>query len=107
MMIRLRATHCSLSALVLAWLASSWARSGRNPGRTAWPCWCLTGAGIGRFVGGGLGTAVGTQLGSNVMGGLYDAVTGSSQKDRDSRQLTSGFVIRRNWRKSAFRHWPP
>ena len=47
------------------------------------PVGAFTGAGIGRFVGGGLGTAVGTQLGSNVMGGLYDAVTGSSQKDRD------------------------
>lgn len=43
----------------------------------------IAGAGIGRFVGGGLGTAMGTQLGSKVMGGLYDAVTGSSQRDRD------------------------
>ncbi len=47
------------------------------------PVGALTGAGIGRFVGGGLGTYVGTNLGSDVMGGLYDAVTGSSQRDRD------------------------
>ena len=47
------------------------------------PVGSTIGASIGRFVGGGLGTAVGTQLGSNVMGGLYDAVTGSSQRDRD------------------------
>ena len=56
------------------------------------PVGAFTGAGIGRFVGGGLGTAVGTQLGSNVMGGLYDAVTGSSQKDRDLEALPSGSV---------------
>ena len=43
----------------------------------------IAGAGIGRFVGGGLGTAMGTQLGSNVMGSLYDAVTGSSERDRE------------------------
>lgn len=47
------------------------------------PIGAVTGAGIGRFVGGGLGTAVGTQFGSNVMGGLYDAVTGSSERDRE------------------------
>ena len=47
------------------------------------PVGSTIGAGIGRFVGGGLGTAVGTQLGSNVMGGLYDAVTGSSERDRE------------------------
>ena len=47
------------------------------------PVGSTVGASIGRFVGGGLGTAVGTQLGSNVMGGLYDAVTGSSERDRE------------------------
>ncbi len=47
------------------------------------PVGAVTGAGIGRFVGGGLGTYVGSTLGSDVMGGLYDAVTGSSERDRE------------------------
>ena len=47
------------------------------------PLGIATGAGIGRFVGGGIGTYVGTNLGSDVMGGLYDAVTGSSERDRE------------------------
>ena len=104
MMIRLGVMRFSRSALLaVAWLASSWARSGRNPGHPG-AVGAFTGAGIGRFVGGGLGTAVGTQLGSNVMGGLYDAVTGSSE--RDPSRLPSRFGIRRNCRKSVLRPWP-
>ena len=47
------------------------------------PAGTAVGAGIGRFVGGGLGTAIGSRMGSNILGGVYDAVTGSSQRDRD------------------------
>lgn len=47
------------------------------------PVGAVTGAGIGRLVGGGLGTYVGSTMGSNILGGVYDAVTGSSERDRE------------------------
>ena len=85
MMIRLGVMRFSQSALLaVAWLGQQLGTVlGGILGAPLGPVGAFAGAGIGRFVGGGLGTAVGTQLGSNVMGGLYDAVTGSSERDRE------------------------